>query len=71
MKTKNFTATERERLTETAGLEFRRFMICLKNEHKITHGEVFEILSDYMSTEAAFLRRWERHGRYDKKACVD
>ena len=62
---------DRERAVSLAGIEFGRFMLDLKEKHKLTHGEVFEILSDNMAVESAYLRRLERHGHYRKKACEE
>lgn len=60
---------KRERITEEAELELRKFWISLTEKHGLTYAELTEMFSEQITHFATMQKRFERHGRYDKKAC--
>jgi len=44
-----------------AKLEFSKAFLAIEKKHKLTYGEMFSILGDYMQNLAKYLIRSERH----------
>ncbi len=52
---------ERYFTSKEADLKFQEFMLILEREYGLTYGELFQILSSYISNLSKYLIREERH----------
>lgn len=52
----------RERVIRKAQSEIEWKLINLVNLHELTDGEVLQMLSSFMATQAKYMIRFERHG---------
>ncbi len=51
----------RTMVVSQADLEFRTLLRALTEKYDLTFGETIKILSEYLSTEATYMIREERH----------